>query len=71
MAKLHSEVQEQSDRKRQMDSQMEDRIRYLEKLQGFENDRSTTEVCAMFGFVFAWVCSVAGLVVMLCIHLSL
>jgi hypothetical protein len=46
LAKLHAEVQDQSERKRVQDNQLEDRIRYLEKLQGFENDRSTTEVGA-------------------------
>lgn len=53
LAKLHAEVQDQSERKRSLDSQIEDRIRYLEKLQGFENDRSTTEVlfcgCVLLG----------------------
>lgn len=44
LAKLHAEVQEQSERKRQLDQQIDDRIRHLEKIQGFENDRATTEV---------------------------
>jgi hypothetical protein len=44
LAKLHAEVQDQSERKRGLDQQLDDRIRYLEKLQGFENDRATTEV---------------------------
>jgi len=43
LAKLHTEVQEQSERKRSLDSQIDERIRYLEKLQGFDNDRATTE----------------------------
>ena len=44
LAKLQAEVRSQNDRKHSLDAQLDDRIRYLEKLQGFENDRSITEV---------------------------
>lgn len=43
LAKLQAEVQNLNQRKQNLDRQMEERIRYLEKLQGFENDRSISE----------------------------
>lgn len=43
LAKLQNEVKDLNDRKRNLDDQVNERLRYLDKLQGFENDRTTTE----------------------------